>query len=263
MMHSVNRAIFEALEKGWATSASIMVPCPWFPEVTRWAKSHPDADLGLHLTLDSEWTDLRWGPVASTDKVHSLLDAQGYLPDDPDKLHARKKEIERELRAQIARAQAFGIQATHFDSHMLALMNSKEFFKLYDKLGRDYHVPIRLARAGDELPPQGTKIPDDEIVLDSIISMPPGVSKENWAKWYEDKLAALGPGVYLMVVHLAHDDEEMQGATWNHPDWGAAWRQQDFDTVQSPEFRGFLQTHGFTLVSWKQLNERFQQNRGH
>src|SRR4030095_10359474 len=75
MSHTVNRAISEALENGWVTSASILVPCPWFPEVVRFGKAHPDADLGIHLALNSEWNDFRWGPVSSTDKVPSLLDA--------------------------------------------------------------------------------------------------------------------------------------------------------------------------------------------
>src|SRR4030081_139929 len=68
MNHSVNRATFEALEKGWITSASILVPCPWFPEVTKWAKEHPSADVGIHQALNSEWTTLRWGTVSPKDK---------------------------------------------------------------------------------------------------------------------------------------------------------------------------------------------------
>src|ERR1700689_3729879 len=80
MNHSVNRAIFEALENRWVTSASILVPCPWFPEVVKWAKEHPDADVGIHQDLNSEWTGLRWGPVSSKDQVPTLLDSDGYPP---------------------------------------------------------------------------------------------------------------------------------------------------------------------------------------
>src|ERR1700682_3344271 len=106
MNHSVNRATFEALEKGWITSASILVPCPWFPEVVKWAREHPDADVGIHQALNSEWTSFRWGPVSPKDKVPSLLDPDGYLPlDTPDVgRNAKLSEVESELRPQIYRA---------------------------------------------------------------------------------------------------------------------------------------------------------------
>ncbi len=82
MDHSVNRATAEALERHWITSASILVPCPWFLEAANFAKAHPEADLGIHQALNSEWAEFRWGPVLSKDKVPSLLDAQGYFPLD-------------------------------------------------------------------------------------------------------------------------------------------------------------------------------------
>ncbi len=109
--HAANRAISEALEKGWVTSASVMVPCPWFPEVVRFAKEHPDMDLGVHLTLTSEWEDLRWGPVAPKDKVPSLLDADGYLPLTAAAVtrNAAPGNVEIELRTQIERAQKMGV----------------------------------------------------------------------------------------------------------------------------------------------------------
>src|SRR5262249_24934660 len=116
MAHTVNTATFETLEKGWVTSASVMVPCPWFLEVARWAKTHPQADLGIHLTLDAEWTDFRWAPVAGRDQVPSLLDEQGFFPNDPSLLHSKIPEMEKELRAQVDRARAFGVPITHLDS---------------------------------------------------------------------------------------------------------------------------------------------------
>ena len=107
MSHSVNRATLEALERRWITSSSILVPCPWFPEVARWAREHPDADLGIHLAVNSEWTGFRWGPLSSRDAVSSLLDKDGYLPLLEDDVVAKAKpaEIERELRAQVESAQ--------------------------------------------------------------------------------------------------------------------------------------------------------------
>ncbi|MGA8185650.1 MAG: ChbG/HpnK family deacetylase, partial [Terriglobia bacterium] len=88
--HSQDRASFQALEEQDVTAASVMVPCPWFTEVADFAKSHPDADLGLHLTLTSEWKTYRWGPVAPRDQVGSLLDPNGYFyPDNgPVAAHA-------------------------------------------------------------------------------------------------------------------------------------------------------------------------------
>ena len=259
MAHSVDRASFEALEKGWITSASVMVPCPWLPEVAAWAKTHPQADLGIHLTLDSEWTNFRWGPVSGRDQVPSLLDEDGYFPNDPTLLHAKMPEVEKELRAQVDRARQFGLPITHLDSHMLALMASPEYFALYDKLGRSYGLPIRLAPPGDEGVPEGVQVPTDEVSLNGVITMNPGISKENWVKWYEDALRPLKPGIYELVIHLAYDDPEMQGATADHPDWGAAWRQQDFEMVQSAEFRNFLKEQGFVLVGWRDVANRFKQ----
>lgn len=79
MAHSINTASIKGLESGQVSSASIMVPCPWFPEIADYARTHPEADLGLHLTLTSEWKLLRWGPVLAKERVPSLFDRSGYL----------------------------------------------------------------------------------------------------------------------------------------------------------------------------------------
>jgi len=257
MNHSVNRATFEALEKGWITSASILVPCPWFPEVARWAKQHPHADLGIHLALTSEWTDLRWGPVSGASKVPSLLDAQGYFPlDTPDVDHnAKMPDVEYELRAQIDRAKSAGIPVTHLDMHMAGMVSSAELFGVYRSLRDQYQLPFLLETSGTHGPPAGSTVRPEEIIVQRVITMEPGVASNNkaWFDWYKAQLAPLPSGVYQLVVHLAYDDEEMRGATWDHPDWGAAWRQRDLDMVRSTEFRQFLKEQGFVLVTWKDL----------
>src|ERR1700674_945706 len=106
--HSVDVASFDALDKGAISSASIMVPTPWMTEVAAYAKAHPNADLGLHLTITSEWETYRWGSVAPADKVSSLLDADGTFPREVSRVSANAKpvEVEREIRAQIDRAMA-------------------------------------------------------------------------------------------------------------------------------------------------------------
>jgi chitin disaccharide deacetylase len=252
MNHSVNRATLEALEKGWITSASILVPCPWFPEVARWATQHPNADLGIHLALTSEWTDLRWGPVSGVSKVPSLVETDGYFPLDTDIVarNAKMPDVEYELRAQIDRAKNAGIPVSHLDMHMAGMVSSADLFGVYRKLRDAYKVPILMEASGTHGPPASISVSTDEVTIQRVVTMEPGVAPNNrdWMDRYKKQLAPLPPGVYQLVVHLAYDDEEMRGATWDHPDWGAAWRQRDFDMVKSTEFRQFLKEQAFVLV---------------
>ncbi len=257
MSRSVNRATFEALENGWITSASVLVPCPWFPEVAKWAQSHPSADLGIHLALNSEWTGYRWGPLASRDKVPSLLDPDGYLPlvETAVVARARPAEAEIELRAQVERARAAGLRISHLDSHMATLFRTPELFAVYRRLGADYGVPTLLERLGERGGAESAWAvgPQADALVDRVVSINPGVTAAGWAEAYEKLLAPLPPGVYQLIVHLAYDDEEMRGATHDHPDWGAAWRQNDLELVKSPRFREFLKAQGFVLVTWSDL----------
>jgi predicted glycoside hydrolase/deacetylase ChbG (UPF0249 family) len=257
MSHSVNRASFEALEKGWITSASILVPAPWFAEVATWARAHPTADLGIHLALNSEWTTLRWGPVSGRSEVPSLLAPDGYLPLLTDGVaRTNPREVERELRAQIELARRSGVNITHLDSHMGALFGAESVFNVYLGLGQSYALPLLLERTrlpGAPPAPAWAEGSRSLALVDRVLQMGPGVSREQWVQAYKNMLAPLGPGVYQLIVHLAYDDAEMRGATFDHPDWGAAWRQWDFDLVRSPEFHAWLKDQGFQLVTWREL----------
>ncbi len=258
MAHSVNRAIMESLEHGWVTSASIMVPCPWFEEVAAWAKAHPNADLGIHLTLTSEWTPYRWGPIGPRDKERSLLDAQGYLPllAEGAAKQDKPKEAERELRAQIDFARAAGVQLTHLDTHMGTVLQTEPLFKLYRALGKAYGLPVLLERQGEHgglQAPVWARAAMQDAPLDLVVQLGTGAPADQWLQAYEKVLAPLPPGVYQLIVHLAYDDDEFRGATYDHPGWGAAWRQRDLDVVRSDDFRNFLKDQGFKLITWRDL----------
>ena len=154
--HSVDVATFDALDKGAVSSASVMVPTPWITEVAAYAKAHPNADIGLHLTLTSEWDTYRWGSVEAPDKVPSLLDSAGTFPKDEKVVAATAKplEVEREIRAQIERALALGIRPTHLDSHMGSLFTTPELIATYVKVARDYRLPFLALRGDPHAAPQ-------------------------------------------------------------------------------------------------------------
>jgi predicted glycoside hydrolase/deacetylase ChbG (UPF0249 family) len=254
MSHSVNRAIIEALENHWVTSASILVPCPWFPEVARWAKAHPEADLGIHLALNSEWTTLRWGPVSAQPKGSSLLDPDGYLPLTTEYVagHAKISDVEVETHAQIDKAKAAGINLTHLDTHMGAIVTTPDLIQAYLGLGQAYKLPLLLDNRAEGLAP-------GSVLLNELLQMRPGTPKSQWLDAYKKMLAPLPPGSYQLIVHLAYNDDEMQGATYDHPDWGAEWRQNDLDLVRSPEFQKFLKDQGFILLAWRDLAKALPQ----
>jgi predicted glycoside hydrolase/deacetylase ChbG (UPF0249 family) len=258
MAHSVNAATIKAFETGLVNSGSIMVPCPWLSEIAAYARANPQADLGLHLTLTSEWTSFRWGPVMPKDRVSSLLDKDGYfrLTESEAASHADPKEVELEITAQIERAKALGIQPTHLDSHMGTLYQNKALFEVFLRVARNYKLPVRIARTWfartDFLP--GTLNPDD-VYIDRILDINPAVAAHDWSRFYSDAIKKLEPGVTEIVIHLAYDDAEMRGATFNHPDWGAAWRQRDFEFFTSDTFRKLLHENQIKLITWRELGK--------
>lgn len=254
--HAVNVASFDALDRGAISSASIMVPTPWVAEVAAYARAHPAADLGIHLTLTSEWETYRWGSVESKDKVPSLLDSAGTFPSEtaPVATMAKPLEVERELRAQIERALALGIRPTHVDSHMGALFTTPELIATYVKVARDYRLPFLALRSNPSAAPS-PPVTEKDILLDTVIIAGPDVPRDQWKAFYLNAIANLEPGLTEMIVHLGHDDAELQAVTVNHEPYGSAWRQRDYDVVTSPEFRKALQDHHVILVTWRDLQK--------
>jgi predicted glycoside hydrolase/deacetylase ChbG (UPF0249 family) len=254
--HAVNAAAIKALQGGTINSASLMVSCPWFPEMADYAKSHPDGDLGLHLTLTSERVYYRWGPVAPADKVPSLVDENGYFHHDWDhKPHIDPKDVEVELRAQIERALAMGVRPTHLDSHQYRLiMNGKELFDVMVRVAHDYKLPVFVTRDWfAEHPYLQASLGADDIVLDHTVTIDPGVPPEKWAEFYLTALKNLKPGVTEFVIHPGFDDEELRAATRERSTWGSAWRQRDYDFFTSDQFRETLAREHIKLITWREL----------
>ena len=253
--HSQNAATIAALEKGPVNSGSIMVPCPWFPEIAAYAKAHPGLDLGLHLTLTAEWKYYKWRPVLN-DQVKSLITADGFLTDGSVGLGTTAKidEVEKELRAQINRAIQFGIDPTHLDSHMGMLFQSADLANTYVKLGREFKIPVLLNKEIINAFKIQTTLMD--VVLDKVITAQPPDFKGGMKNYYTNVLNTLGPGVNCLLIHLAYDDEEMKAVTIDHPDWGAAWRQADFDFFTSEECRKILKDQKIQLITWKEIRDK-------
>jgi predicted glycoside hydrolase/deacetylase ChbG (UPF0249 family) len=255
--HSEDAASFDALEKNAVTSASIIVPGPWLTEVATYAKAHPDADLGLHLALTSEWRTYRWGSVESKDKVPSLFDPSGYLwPETlPALQNIKAEEVEREIRAQVERAMALGIHPTHLDSHMGVLFSSPELFAVYVKLAHEYKLPFLAVRIPSAPPQLFSVLSEKDVVLNAVVIANPTVHANEWRDFYVNAIKNLKPGLTEIIVHLGHDDVELQAVTVDHPDYGSAWRQRDYDAVTSPEFKKALEESHIILVKWKDLKK--------
>jgi len=254
--HAVNAAAIKALQGGTINSASLMVPCPWFPEIADYAKSHPDADFGLHLTLTSERVYYRWGPVASADKVPSLVDENGYFHHDWEQnQHVNPNDVEVELQAQIERALAMGVRPTHLDSHQYRLiMNGKALFDVMLRVAHEYKLPVFVAKDWfADHPYLQTSLGPGDIVLDHTVTIEPEVPPEKWAEFYLTALKNLKPGVTEFVIHPGYDDEELRAATQERSTWGSAWRQRDYDFFTSDQFREVLAQQKVKLITWREL----------
>jgi predicted glycoside hydrolase/deacetylase ChbG (UPF0249 family) len=146
MAHSVDEATFDALEKGWVTSASILVPAPWFPEVATWAHRHPHADLGVQLDLTADWSSYAWRPVSPQSARSSLVDSTDYFPLTEMFVarHAKPDEAKSETHAQIDLAIKTGISVTHLDTHMRVMTITPDLFRVYWNLSQEFNLPILL-----------------------------------------------------------------------------------------------------------------------
>ena len=266
MSHSVNRGTIDSMKDGVVSSASIMVPCPWFKEFAEIARENPNLDYGIHLTLNSEWENYRWGPVAPREQVPSLVDSEGYMWDNVRQvaMNAKADEVAIELRAQIKRALEFGVPLTHLDTHMGAVLSRPDLFEVYTKLAGEFDLPVLMLREFDEqrkreypalVVEQAGKLvkkleQEGFPLLDSIAQFYQGESYQERRDQYVKTLQNLQPGVNQLIIHCGYADDELKAITTS-----ANRRDGDRAIFMEPQMAKLIESLDIELITWKQFRE--------
>jgi predicted glycoside hydrolase/deacetylase ChbG (UPF0249 family) len=255
--HAANRATIDSLERGLMTSATIMVPAPWFPEIAEYARSHPQASFGLHLVHTSEWKGVKWGPVAGRTVVPGLVDPQGYFWPDIKSVyaHATPAEAATEARAQIRKALGAGIDVTHLDSHMGALQFADPYFQVYRELAREFNLPIRMGSqatlAAFDGAHQRGQLQADGILTPDFLIHGGRKAGESVDDYWRRMLEGLGPGVTELYIHAALAGDEMRAITSS---WQERAREYELFTTD-PSIRALLERKGVTRISYRMLRD--------
>lgn len=267
MCHAMNEAFMDIVGQGFLCTGAVMVPCPWFPELAAWVRERADAlDLGVHLTLTSEWQGYRWGPISTRDPASGLLDSDGYLWRETKALHAHMnaEAAAAELRAQIERALAAGIDVTHIDTHMGSVLHP-ELALVYIALAQEYRIPAMLPRLSlEELVAMGIsremaqtfvtmlKVLEESgtlPVVDHLRSLAEPTPDERMEK-YAAVLRALPPGLTHLLFHAARPCAEIQAIAG---DW--RMRVADYGVFAGDGVRRLVEETGVKVLQYRALRE--------
>jgi predicted glycoside hydrolase/deacetylase ChbG (UPF0249 family) len=268
LCHETNSAGARLLESGAVRSAGAMPPCPWFGDVAKWSAEHPDADIGLELTLNSEWDRYRWRPVASDGEIASLLDPDRFFwrSTMQTMVNAHADDVERELLAQIAYAKSLGLRPTHLTTHLGALITRPDLIEVYLRIARQNWIPAMVVELTPEqverFRRQGFPLPDDIIALlanyplpkvDDLRIVAPADTYEAKKQGFLALIRELPPGLTQIALHPAAESEALKRIM---PDWQQ--RVWDARLMGDDDVRAALSPDGVVLTDWREIMRRFQ-----
>jgi predicted glycoside hydrolase/deacetylase ChbG (UPF0249 family) len=244
MSHSVNMGLERLIASGLPVSVSVMFPTPWYQETVEMLKRHPAVAVGVHLTLNSEWKNYRWGPVLGRSAVPTLVDSEGYFfpsAEDLYRNHPDVKEVEKELRAQLERALRSGLKIDYVDYHMGTATRYPELREVTEQLARQFGLGMSTYFGEPSHDPQYSAAPPAKI--DSLVAM----------------VDRLQPGFNLVVTHVGIDGPELGALVDMNSDGPlpemSKNRQGELDALTSPRFRDALTARNVRLVTYRQLIE--------
>jgi predicted glycoside hydrolase/deacetylase ChbG (UPF0249 family) len=265
MCHATIPALDDLFSAGLVSSAALMVPCPWFLAAAAYCHRVPEADVGVHTTLTSEWSSYRWAPLTTRDTSSGLLDREGFFPHGTNELwdQAEPRAVASEIREQLDRALMAGVDVTHLDSHMGAVFDMK-FIGSYLSLGSEYGLPAMLPRVSAE-GLRARHMTDEQIdamlaqqhmmeangipLVDTILGMPLDRYAERLgeAKRLLDSVPA---GLTHFILHPAIDTLELRSIA---PDWQA--RVADYQAFTSRELREHVRNQGIHVIGYRQVRD--------
>lgn len=242
MSHSVNMGLEKLIATGFPVSVSVMFPTPWYQETVEILKRHPAVSVGIHLTLNSEWKNYRWGPVLGSAAVPTLVDADGFFFSSSKALHDNHpnlQEVEKELRAQIARALKSGLRIDYVDYHMGTVVQYPEFREIAERLAGEFGLGMSQYFGETRNDPQYAAAPPHK--TDSLVAM----------------VGRLHPRFNLVVTHVGIDNAELGALldmnTSNPLPEMSKNRQGELNALVSPRFRDALKSHDIHLLTYRQL----------
>jgi len=240
--HSANMALQKLIDTGLPLSVSVMFACPWYQETVEILKRHPAVAVGIHLTLNSEWKNYRWGPVTGREAVPTLVDSNGYFFQSSEALyknHPDVRQVEKELRAQIERARRSGLKIDYVDYHMGTATRSPEFREVAERLASEFGLGMSEYFGETMDAPQYSAAPRQK--ADSLVAM----------------IDRLKPGFNVVVTHVGIDDAELGALEDMNTDQPLAQmsknRQGELDALTSDRFAGAVKARNVVLTTYREL----------